>query len=69
MRCPGPPYKKGHYCWVDPIGKKHYPLNTRQLKSLIMYVQEGHTLDIHDDVPENVREELYTEEQKSLERN
>jgi hypothetical protein len=69
MRCPGPPCKKGYYCWVDPIGKKHYPLNTRQLKSLIMYVQEGHTLDTHDDVPENIREELYAEEQKSLERN
>ena len=68
MRCPGPPCKKGHYCWIDPIGKKHYPLNTRQLKSLIMYVQEGHTLETHDDVPENVREELYTEKQKSLER-
>jgi hypothetical protein len=69
MRCLGPPCKKGHYCWVDPIGKKHYPLNTRQLKSLIMYVQEGYTLDTHNDVPENVREELYIEEQKSLERN
>jgi hypothetical protein len=33
-----------------------------------MYVQEGHTLETHDDVPENVREELYVEEQKSLER-
>jgi hypothetical protein len=68
MRCPGPPCKKGPHCWVDPIGKKHYPLNTRHLKSLIMYVQEGHTLETHDDVPENVREELYVEEQKSLER-
>jgi hypothetical protein len=58
MRCPGPPCKKGPHCWVNPIGKKHYPLNTRHLKSLIMYVQEGHTLETHDDVPENVREEL-----------
>jgi len=69
MRCPGPPCKKGHYCWVNPIGKKHYPLNTRQLKSLIIYMQDGHPLETHDDVPEDVREELYTEEQKSLERN
>ena len=68
MRCPGPPCKKGPHCWVDPIGKKHYLLNTRHLKSLIMYVQEGHTLETHDDVPKNFREELYTEEQKSLER-
>ena len=68
MRCPGLPCKKGPHYWVDPIGKKHYPLNTRHLKSLIMYVQEGHILETHDDVPENVREELYAEEQKSLER-
>jgi hypothetical protein len=33
-----------------------------------MYVQEGHTLETHDDVPANIREELYAEEQKSLER-
>ena len=44
-------------------------LNTRQLKSLIMYVQDGHALETHDDVPGDVREELYAEEQKLLERN
>ena len=33
-----------------------------------MYVQEGHTLETHDDVLENVRKELYAEEQKLLER-
>jgi hypothetical protein len=31
-------------------------------------VQEGYTLETHDNVPENVREELYAEKQKSLER-
>jgi hypothetical protein len=62
IRCPSPPCNKGPHFWRDPIGKKHYPLNTRHLKSLIMYVQDGHTLETHDDVPENVREELYSEE-------
>ncbi|KAM3081881.1 hypothetical protein ACMFMG_004349 [Clarireedia jacksonii] len=33
-----------------------------------MWVQEGHTLETYDYVPENVHEELYIEEQKSLER-
>jgi hypothetical protein len=33
-----------------------------------MYVQEGHTLETHNDVPANIREELYAEEQKSLKR-
>lgn len=68
MRCPGPPCKKGPHCWVDPISKKHYPLNTRHLKSLILYVQEGHTLETYNDVPKNICKELYVEEQKLLER-
>lgn len=59
MRCPGPPCKKGPHCWRDPIGKKHYAMNTRQLKSLIVYMQEGYTLETHNDVPANIREELY----------
>ena len=40
MRCPGPSCNKGPYCWRDPRGKKHYKLNTRHLKSFIMYVLE-----------------------------
>jgi hypothetical protein len=69
MRCPGPPCNKGPHCWRDPVGKKHYPLNTQYLKSLIMYVQDGHTLQTHDDVPKEIWEQLYTEEQQSHERN
>ena len=67
MRCPGPPCNKGPHCWRDPVGKKHYTLNTHHLKSLIMYVQDGHTLQTHDDVPKDIREQLYAEEQQSLE--
>jgi len=33
-----------------------------------MYVQEGYTLETHDNVPANIRKELYAKEQKSLER-
>jgi hypothetical protein len=33
-----------------------------------MYVQYGHTLQTHDDVPKDIREELYAEEQQSHER-
>src|SRR6266536_1520762 len=29
---------------------------------------KSHTLETHDDIPANIREELYAEEQKSLER-
>jgi hypothetical protein len=68
MRCPSPLCRLGPYCWCDPVGKKHYPLNTDHLKSLIMYVQDGHTLQTHDDVPKDIREELYAEEQQSHKR-
>jgi hypothetical protein len=68
MRCPGSPCHLGPHCWVDPVGKKHYKLNSHHLKSLIMHVQDGHTLETHDDVPQKIRDELYAEEQQSLKR-
>ena len=68
MRCPGPPCHLGPHCWRDPIGKKHYKLKTHHLKSLIRYVEQGYELQTHEDVPEDIREQLYGEEQQSLER-
>lgn len=55
MRCPGPPCNLGPYCWPDPIGKKHYKLRTHHFKSLIRHVEQGHKLEIPDDVPEEIR--------------
>jgi hypothetical protein len=68
MRCPGPPCNLGPHCWRDPYGKKHYKLNTHQLKALIRHAAQGGRLQSHDDVPENVRQQLYAEEQQRLER-
>jgi hypothetical protein len=68
MRCPGPPCNLGPHCWRDPIGKKHYKLKTHQLRSLIRYVERGGHLRTHDDVPEDIRQQLYAEEQQRLER-
>jgi len=67
MRCPGPPCDKGPHCWCDPLGKKHYPLRPRHLKSLIRFVEQGGILETHRDVPEEIRQQLYAEEQHSLE--
>jgi hypothetical protein len=39
----------------------------REIRSLIRHVQHGGTLQTHDDVPEDVREQLYAEEQQRLE--
>jgi hypothetical protein len=68
MRCPGPPCNLGPHCWRDPAGKKHYKLRTHQLKSLIRHVQQGGQLRSHDDVPEDIRQQVYAEAQQQLER-
>ena len=68
MRCTGPPCHLGPHYWRNPVGKKHYKLKSHHLKSLIMHVQDGHTLKTHSDVPKDIREQLYAEEQQSLER-
>ncbi|KAF2825431.1 hypothetical protein CC86DRAFT_294846, partial [Ophiobolus disseminans] len=61
-RGPGPPCNRGPRCWRDPFGKKHYKLQTHHLKTLIQLVEEGHVLNTHNDVPEDIREQLYAEE-------
>lgn len=67
MRCPGPPCQhEGQYCWQDPVGKKHYRLRTHHLRTLVKYVEQGGILEIHDDIPDNVREQLYAEERQRL---
>ena len=68
MQCPGSPCSLGPYCWRDPYGKKHYKLRTHHLKLLIQFVEQGGTLQSHDDVPDHVREQLFAEEQERLER-
>lgn len=68
MRCSGHKCNLGPHCWVDPNGQKHYRLLTPHLKSLIEYVEQGHTLQSHDDVLEAIRKELYAEERQSIER-
>jgi hypothetical protein len=72
FHCPSPPYHLGPYCWCDPVGKKHYKLLTCHLKSLIkyiiLYMDQGYILQSHNDVPKDICEQLYREEQQSLER-
>jgi hypothetical protein len=68
MRCPGHPCRLGPYCWIDPDGKKHYKLFRPHLENLVEYVEQGHMLQSHDDVPQDIREQLYAEAQQSLER-
>ena len=67
MRCPSPSCHLGPHCWQDPHGKKHYGLRSHHLKRLIAFVEKGATLQSHEDVPANFREELYMEERHRLE--
>jgi hypothetical protein len=67
MRCSGPPCRLGPYCWRDPVGKKHYRLRTLQMRALIRYVEQGGRIRAHDEVPEDIRQQLYEEEQQRLE--
>jgi hypothetical protein len=68
MRCPGPPCSLGPHCWRDPFGKQHYKLKTHHLRALVRLVEQGHRLESHYDVPENIRDQLYAESQRRLER-
>jgi hypothetical protein len=67
MRCPGAPCNLGPHCWRDPFGKRHYKLRTHHLKALVGLVQGGHSIKSHDDVPEDIREQLYAEEHQRRE--
>lgn len=61
MRCPGPPCHFGLQCWRDPV-KKDYRILTHQLKRLVLYKEEGNKLESHDEVPDDVRQDLYAVE-------
>ncbi|GKZ33294.1 hypothetical protein AbraIFM66950_003136 [Aspergillus brasiliensis] len=70
LRCPGPPCDNhdGH-CWQDPVGKKHYKLKTHHLRRLVGLVKKKKlNIESHDDVPDEIRQQLYAEEQHRLER-
>ncbi|KAH6868907.1 hypothetical protein B0T10DRAFT_419197, partial [Thelonectria olida] len=68
LRCPGPPCHLGPHCWIDPVGKRHYKLKTHHLKALIEHAKQGYTLQTHDDVPPDVRDQLYAEDQQDASR-
>ncbi|KAJ5366188.1 hypothetical protein N7541_000129 [Penicillium brevicompactum] len=68
MRFDSSTCQHGPHCWVNPKGRKHYPLKSHQIKRLISQVEKGGVLESHKDVPEAVHDELYREEQDRLER-
>jgi hypothetical protein len=67
MRCPGPPCHLEPYCWLDKSTNKRYKLRAHHLRRLVQYAVDGHQLESHDDVPDDVRQQLYAEDQQYLE--
>jgi len=65
MRCPGPPCTLEPYCWQDSHTNKRYKLKTHHLRVLIQHYQWGHPLETHDDVPDELRQQIYLEEEQS----
>jgi hypothetical protein len=68
FRCPGSPCDRGPYCWIDPVGKQHYNMRSNHLKAIIDKIQKGRVVKSHNDVPDEIREQLYREERQRLER-
>ncbi|KAH7230895.1 hypothetical protein BKA59DRAFT_535840 [Fusarium tricinctum] len=68
FRCTGSPCGLGPHCWIDTIGKKHYKLKTHHLRALIEYIRLGKIVELHDDVPPDVRDLLYAKEEQSIQR-
>lgn len=68
MQCPRPPCNLGPYCWRDNVGKRHYKLKTHYLKSLTKHVEQGGTLETHNNVLDNICKQLYAKEQQDVER-
>jgi len=65
MRCPGPPCTLGPYCWHDSQTNKRYTLKTHHLRVLIRHVEREGRLETHNDVPDELRQQIYLEEQQS----
>jgi len=68
MKCDSSACHLGPYCGLDPVGKKHYRLRTQTLKRLVTYTEKGGVLETHKDVPDEIRDELYMEEQQRQEK-
>ncbi|KAK7883396.1 hypothetical protein LTR67_011267 [Exophiala xenobiotica] len=67
FRCPGS-CDHGPHCWIDPAGKKRYRLRAPHFRSLIEYVAKDGILETHDDVPLDIRQQLYLEDQQRQDR-
>jgi ankyrin repeat protein len=52
----------GKYCWCDARTNKHYHLLGPELKRLMQHIMSGNKLESHDDIPDELRQELYAKD-------
>jgi len=67
FRCPGPPCDLKPWCWFDSQKSRRFELKSHHLRSLIRHKDSGKPLDTHDQVPEDLRQQIYKEERQSEE--
>lgn len=68
MKCISASCHSRSYCWLDSVGKKLCRLHTQTLRCLVTYAERGGVLETYKDIPDEIREELYTEKQQRLEK-
>jgi hypothetical protein len=65
MRCPGSPCTFMPLCWRDSLTNKRYKLKTHHLRALVRHVENKNPLYTHDDIPEDLRQQIYREEESA----
>lgn len=54
---------RSEWCWEDPRDKTHYKLRAPHLGRLVDYVYKGGSLKSHEDVPDDIRQDVVLESQ------
>jgi hypothetical protein len=67
MECSSPSCGQSPHCWINPDGKKHIRLKAIQLRELAEFVQNGGTVQSHNDVPQYLRERWIAADEREQE--
>ncbi|KAK5444222.1 hypothetical protein LTS15_010575 [Exophiala xenobiotica] len=65
FRCPGPPCDLKPWCWFDSQKNKRFGLKSHHLRTLIRHKESNKPLETHDQMPEDLREQIYKEEEQN----
>jgi hypothetical protein len=63
MRCPDS-CSKGPHCFCDSVTGRHYKMFPHHLEDLVGRRENGMKFESQDDVPRDIRQQLYAEEQQ-----